>query len=84
MLQHGLDAANWAEDDRAEQHDRKLARISEIERSGHEVDVWILRRGLTSPSTVRSKRPSSIYSEPSRSRLRPVRRHVPLWWQALL
>ncbi|MBY8863895.1 GIY-YIG nuclease family protein [Nocardia sp. CA2R105] len=47
VLQHGLDAANWAEDEGSEERDRKLARISEIEQAGHEVDVWILRRGLT-------------------------------------
>ena len=48
VLQHGLDAAQWAEDDSPQERHEKFARIREIERAGHEVEVWILRRGMTS------------------------------------
>lgn len=49
VLQHGFDAAHWAEnDDPDDIASAKIARINEIQDLGHDIDVWILRSGMSS------------------------------------
>lgn len=48
VLQHGLDAALWADSDDADDlATKKIARINEIQGLGLEIDVWILRRKMS-------------------------------------
>ena len=48
VLQHGFDAAQWAGgDDPYSVTSQKLLRINEIRDSGLDIDVWILRRGMS-------------------------------------
>lgn len=44
--QHGFDARAWVEADDLAEASNKIKRINDIECSGHEVDIWILRYGM--------------------------------------
>lgn len=44
---HGLEARAWINDENPEGKSKKLDRINAIEQSGNEVDIWILRSGMT-------------------------------------
>lgn len=80
---HGLEAKAWLHSERPEGLNEKLSRISDIEKSGSEVDIWILRYGMTQAeySAVESTLIDFVSTFPiaaSSARTRPLHGGTPL------